>query len=172
MDSGTPRNLADYERFSGTNVNSRHISAAVMMRRSLTGEGRKRTNQANHDYVLKHFDALDFAVKALPSKRGIASAPVIAVFARAWYTQDRAKLNEAAEVLNTGVSTHPLHGVLIRHRDYCIGEGSRRISAGFGRQDLYARTERALVAFLEGQQLVKIYPVSKECFLLPEEMNE
>jgi hypothetical protein len=102
-------------------------------------------------------------------KKGVDQAAVRAVVARAWYTLPQATLRVFVARLYDGMFAGPQDSAILRLRDYLLSvrSGSPAIAV-----DTYARTERALRAYEDGQPLTRLFASDKELFPLPDEMNQ
>lgn len=135
-------------------------------------QGQPRRAQLEVVAVLpEYLEALIFARSAFSGrKRGITTAPVIAVVARAWYTADRDRLSEFAQVLEMGfpVSNNQEDDfAAIVLRDFLFG--IHNTSGSIWRKEVYQKTERALFYFLNHKPVKKLSKEKKEIFLLPGE---
>lgn len=141
MDTGLPRRLVDFERLTNTSgvvVTPAHIAAANQMLAGFVQRNSKTSSHTQmHAFFTLHHEAIDFAISLIRPRRrhdgvstkgtkmlkGLSSAPVVAVFARAFYSVPLDQLREAAAVLQQGISTEPHHEPLIRHRDWLLLNG-------------------------------------------------
>lgn len=118
-------------------------------------------------YLARHREAITFAHDILPSARfrGVGNAVTRAVLARAFYSADHDQLRHFADVLQTGVPTRPEDGpISLLFRFLIESVQSRR-----GRPEVrerYAKTERALTAYLAGEALGRLYATATELFPL------
>lgn len=171
MDGGALRRPEDYERIHhpDSGINHKHFGVANSMRAGLRGTiGAQALSRPElHDYVQRHKDAICFAVNLFPTHiKGVSTAPVMAVFARAYYSRPHDKLHACAEVLRTCMATEPHHQTMTNLLRWMRDTGSG--GAGVMKQ-WYAKTARAVQAFCDGQKLAKIYEAESEPFPLPEE---
>lgn len=170
INNGRRRTLVDSLTLSdqAENVSHHHIAT---LRAMLGGMGTPPVltpHEAATAYR-RHRDAVDFSVAYLAPRegiRGIATGTIRAVVARAYYSADLDRLEAFCQVLSSGMATHQddapaalLFAYLLR-----TGGGGADRSA-----DRYAKTERALWAFLHGEPLTKLYAATQEMFPLPEE---
>lgn len=126
------------------------------------------TRQETISYLTKHFEAIDFAIAASDRKkhRGVTRAPVLAPVARAWYKHDRNRLQQFVSILITGdvddkVKDQPAKML----REFLLR--SLTMTRSQLRPELvYSKTERALMSFLVGQQLSRLYEAADELFPL------
>jgi len=90
------------------------------------------------------------------------------VLARASYSADHDKLRHFADVLQSGVASCEEDQPITLLLKFLIESAQGRR----GRPEMrerYAKTERALSAYLAGEQLSKLYAATTELFPLPEE---
>lgn len=157
----------------GRHVSPTHIAIAKAMSGGLAGrKWALKDIQAIDDFVSKHFDAIEFAQNCLAkNKRGITAAAVKAVIARAFYHVNHETLRSFANVLFTGLmqtgdeAAIALRNYLMESTNYSAG--SFAVS-----QLVYARTERALEAFVNRKPLkVKPQPTKSELYPLEDEIK-
>lgn len=126
---------------------------------------------SHHQYfrlMERRWDACMFTDKAFgPSNVArVTIGPVLAVVARAWYTVDRKRLAQFAEVLTSGVSSGERDSAAIRLRNALMLDDSGGRST---REMAYKKTERALSMFLAGKPLKRLYAVDHELYEVPGE---
>jgi hypothetical protein len=126
------------------------------------------TSDEAHDVLTRHDRALKFAFENLPARsgKGIAAADCRAVIGRAWYSNDHAQLARFCEVLRTSIARQERDESVIMLRTFLMTTDQRGARK---QRERYAKTERALLAFLTNQPLTKLYAATGELFLLPEE---
>jgi hypothetical protein len=116
---------------------------------------------------------VEFAIEHLgtASVRGLATADVRAVIARAWYSTDHAELIRFCDVLRSGMTAGVGDTAIAMLRDFLIrtradgkAESVRRLR--------YGKTQWALSAYLEGKLPKRLYGATTELFPLPEEVEE
>ena len=168
-DVGRGRTLADNLRLGGgLGQATNHVLACL---RAMLGRGNcpSLTPEEARAALQRHDDAVAFAMEYLApiGQRGIITAEVRAVVARAWYSADLTKVARFCEVLRTSLAQDTSERTIILLRTFLSG---RRGGGAIARQERYAKTERALMAYLQGHEpLVKLYAVGDELFPLPEE---
>lgn len=159
--------LAQYKIANGAaTVTVKHMAVARLIGGAGSSlEGNKESRQVVFGYLDRYFEAIDFAVKAMPTnKQGITSAPVIVVIARAFYSADREKLKRFCEILCTGAYSTPSEKAVMLLREFLtLGDSNTRDI----RKERYFKTERALAAFLKGEVLGRLYEAKEELFPLP-----
>jgi hypothetical protein len=73
-----------------------------------SGKGKRASHQHVIAVINQHAEAIDFAVTVFPSRRrNFARASVLAPIARAWYSQDRARLAEFGHVVCSNEPADP-----------------------------------------------------------------
>jgi len=165
-----PRDLADQITLSdalGKKVTRHFLSVLKRIDEGL-GWPKKYSVAEMIQVARSHWAAAERAVKLLPAstrKKGISSAGTRAVIARASYSRPPEKLAHFCTILKTGLVTNPDDRAAIAIRDWLIH--TKIANSPSGRRDQYARVERALKAFLDGEPLQKIYPTKEELFPLP-----
>lgn len=131
----------------------------------------KRSPGAERELLVQHRQAIRFALDHLPRSgrfRGITTATTHAVIARAWYSVDRDQLRHFTDVLRSGVPKGEHDQPVMLLFQFLIAGREGRRSQPYERE-VYAKTERALAAFLKGERPNKLYATPKELFPLPEE---
>jgi hypothetical protein len=119
------------------------------------------------EFLSLYHEGISFAHKALPASRfrGVATAVTRGVLARAFYCADLTVLQRFAEVLRTGLADstrdQPIT-VLLNFLIYIAQQVRRRCDP----REIYGKTERALVAYITGEQLGRLYASSVELFPL------
>ncbi len=121
----------------------------------------------------RHRQAVEFAHQILPNSRfrGVANAITRGVLARAFYSGNHAKLRHFADVLQSGVSTGEADESVVTLFRFLIEASQGRRGRPEARER-YAKTERALFAYLAGERLGRLHAVTTELFPLPEEQSE
>src|SRR5437763_808688 len=82
-------------------------------------------------------------------KCGLARASVMGAVARAWYTQDKDKLQRFVDVLAHGITQHDDEHVIITLRNWLMTYRNAGSSAA---RESYGKTSRALLAYLNGER--------------------
>lgn len=162
MDMGLSRTISDVAHFLGEDLQSRASAVAKTMAFGLAA-GKWSFHELFDAYVT-HKEAIDFALHGRPKKVGF-SAPVLAVCARAAYTQDRQKISRFLDILETGVVADSSESAAIRLRDFLRGRNSAGLAA---QREAYRKTQSSLAAFLKGTPLAKIYGIADEVFPIPD----
>lgn len=172
IDVGGNRSVPDIARVAGVNreITTTMVSTARAM---IDGLNVKYTNQASAyteeqiiEFVLKHYDAIEFACSIEFGK--VSHSAFRAVAARAWYTVNRKALSEFYEILTTGFFKNEGGEWPIKLREHYLS--ARGATGGHAyRRSLYAKTERALKMFLEGASFTRLCEAQEELFLAPGE---
>ena len=173
FDGGLVRNNADRMSLSkrfGSDIDHKHLATLRCMVRGLKPFARLSYSQ-EADLLARHLDAICFAMKHMTMSqraRGIATAVTRAVIARAYYSIDHTRLIHFCQVLRTGLCSGPHDEPVILLRDYLVQNEKARNDLAVLRE-CYGKIERALKAYLLGENLTRLYAVSAELFPLPEE---
>lgn len=118
------------------------------------GTGRRRPQPGRLDLIAfyeTHRDAIQHAVSFFrDTTTGTAVSYVIAVLVRASYHGSRKKLDRFAEVLAQGYSREG-EEVIIRLRNYILRRRREQRQTQALRDDIYAKTERAIEMHLSGE---------------------
>ena len=170
INDGASRTLTDRLTMQGQTVNNIH-SATLRSFLFGTSQGSNNGDTSKYtslDYIElfeKYYDAINFAVNAVRNKKGIAGASVCGAIARAYYHCDQSDLLRFCNALVDNYARSPeersatlLHSFLVS----ATGGVSSSI-----RKDRYAKTERAIQAFLDGRSIEKLYGAKAELFPLP-----
>lgn len=177
VDTGRTRNPWDtmaimhpelrQEGFSSTHVAVFNWLSGVGWRTAGKGMRQRLTYQTLRPMYDLHGEAVLFAVGLkVKSRKGLSAAP-LAVVARAWYTQDRDKLRRFVQLVQHGpdAAYHAGENAALLLRDFMTDKPTNSTA---GQSELYAKTERALQAFLKGETLRILRRVEHEVFPLPE----
>lgn len=173
LDRGGIRKAHEVIAMHGGLAGKDHVAVARGMMNGLGGDKASEFDYLIEEFITRHGDAIEFALGSLPKRvKRLSQAAVTAVMARAYYTADRERIREFAVVLTTGaLSTGmltPAEEGGLRLRNYLLTSDEGQTS-GRGKRYVYAKTERALKAFLDRQSLDKLYAAPSELFPLPEE---
>ncbi len=121
------------------------------------------------ELLASYHEGLIFSHQVLPAARfrGVATAITRAVLARAFYSAELGSLRHFADVLRTGVADgtrdQPITLLLRFLVDAALGVRGRPET-----REKYGKVERALQAFLSGEQLGRLFASSAELFPLPD----
>ena len=171
IDSGVARTQTDTIRITtGEVIDSHDVALARMM---LLG-GWDITTKTNSrvptwsmtDFLVKHREAITFARQY---EVCLASAPIRAVVARAYYHADRDRLTQFLRILTTGVVDDPkTDTAAIALRTAIMMNPVLRAAGRDNRAMLYRKTLSVVCAFLARRGLTKVYAAEREVFPLPE----
>jgi len=167
IDCGRARTLGDMLRLSGGHGNVGKNDLAVL--RAMLGgfAGPVSLTAAEAAEALgKHAAAVRFAIETLPNAKWISSAATRAVLARAYYSCDHDLLRDFGRMLGTGVVPDRGAVAVVLLRQFLSEKPGHSRQATHER---YTKTQRALVAFLKGESIGRLYAASQEHFPLPEE---
>lgn len=154
--------------FGQEGVTSYHAATLRELVRGM-GNGKKMPYHQEVELMIDHIDAIRFATAHVATKaKGVAVAYVRAVIARAWYSVDHDQLATFCRVLSTGMLETPCDTTIIKLRDQLMATGSTRNRTI--QKELYAKVERVLLHWLNGETRSVLRPVTNEQFMLPEEM--
>ena len=172
IDGGNPRDDATRmsltQNFGSEGVTRYHTSALNEAVAGLTDK-KKPAYHLRREAMEKHINAIRFAIAHVSTKvKGIGVAYVRAVIIRAWYWTDLDDLAMFCRVLSTGIPESPKDVGIIRLRDYLMTIGGQQNKVK--RRETYAKVERVLMTWINGESRKIIRPVQKEYFPLPEEV--
>lgn len=175
IDSGARRtDLAAFRIAGHDEITSPFISCARMMipgaETALSGRHRGASidRQTLLAFIRQHSDAIAFALENL-GKSGLGSAAVLAVIARAYYTVNHAKLKRFCEILEDGYIRDETESAAARLREVLLRMYGRHGDRQ-GRITRYQKTQRALEAFVDGEELGREFKGTRGLrFLLPGE---
>jgi hypothetical protein len=167
INGGKARSLADQLRLGQQHghVTKDHTSTLKAMLGGMSGPLSMTPLEASES-LGRHGEAVSFAINTMPRGKYICNATTRGVLARAYYSADPGRLAEFAEMLGTGVVPHADAVAVILLRQYLYsnsGNATRTL------RERYARTQRALAAFLKNEPITRLMPTRQELFPLPEE---
>lgn len=151
--------------------------AAAMWVQMMCGmvKSRRPTRAETIAFARKHRDAGTFAMSIFQwgraKKPGVVVAPVIAAFARAYYhyRKDLPSLDALAQAMLTGIQMSPRDRVSVLLVDALV---TRKVTNDrVGRVEAYAKTERVIKAYMDHEELTRLYAPQAELFPLPEEVS-
>jgi hypothetical protein len=162
MDRGIQRTVSDVAKFMGSSFESRQASVARVIAYGPTDSMPRSFDELFAAYM-EHEAAIEFVCKASPRTSGF-SACVLAVCARALYTQDERKISRFLEVLRTGVVEGDHESAAVKLRDFCR---SQRGASSSLRGETYRKTQTSLQSFISGRPMTKVYGTPVDLFPLP-----
>ena len=167
IDQGRNRTTTDiYNIMRERRITSKHAAVAIRMFEGIQTMRTPQSQRERMDFIDKHFDAIDFALRQLPGGCVAANAGPRAVVARAYYSVPTEILLSFCRIIRDG-KYEDHQEAAFDLREYFIkskNTGSRRDIAL-----LYAKTEYALSRFIEGQSAKRMPIITSERFFLPEE---
>lgn len=171
------RSVADSARISGKSFGkneSAWASTARHMQIGMEDGSQAISHQEIIAFVGSHLEALEFSFELLShNKRGLCSAPLRAVIARAWYKHHRRnRTRQFCEFLMSGLVENLKTDVaVIKLRNWLQDSSNRGQAGGQGfRKQIYNKTEEALRLFHEGLDCGRLEQAREEYFPLPEEL--
>ncbi len=115
--------------------------------------------------ILKYEEGINFAVKLNAGHGAFLTTSVLSVIARAYYSQDHARLEAFANVLKTGeVVSVSDDSAAIRLRNFIIS--GMALGHNIDRRELYRRCENALWHFCKRHPIKTLRPATEEMFPL------
>lgn len=172
-DCGANRNVLDAARIGGKPLPKTAYAAvarAMLLGMNNTwGGGRQLGNQEILNFIAHHKEALEFSFDCLKQNiTGLTQGPVRAVVARAYYRRNsRMRVRQFCEYLYSGLIGNSEKDVAaIRLRNWLLQAKSRNYKCT--PKDVYGKTERALDAFLNEEQLETLYTTKEELFPIPD----
>jgi hypothetical protein len=174
LDQGKPRRLNDILSLSfGEQITTKLIAVMRQMEAGLSGAHVARRRNAlmdeHKDFWIRHRDALRFVEDAFKaSQPGISWAAVKAALARAYYHVPHEVLSRFIQVYKTGyMDAGEEAAIALRTQAQLSGAKGKRSDDIASL--LYAKTERALDAFVNRRRITQLRGVDEELYLLPEE---
>jgi hypothetical protein len=165
----TPWKLSEISKVAGHAFSQQHFAVAKILEFGLNG-GVQNTRKSSTSYtenltlVQKYAPALTFAIKHCVGKK-YAPAPVMAVVARAFYSQDTNRLIQFVDVLSSGIPISAKEDTAaIRLRNFIIN--SREAGHMMDRAELYKRANRAVWCFCKRKPVGRLAPSAYEMFPL------
>ena len=172
VDTGQARSNFDVLHLSGDagEISISHLATLRAMLAGVDAHCLHMTVSEEAEWMAKHADAVDFGMEHLGSCRskGIATATIRAVIARAYYSADHAKLIHFCDVLKTNRSGDEEDEPALLLREYLTGNAHAGNAQPL-RRVRYVKAERALMAYLRGNRITNLRAVGSELFPLPEE---
>lgn len=172
VDNGERRTNLDILNLTGAvgEVTAKDLATLRAMLAGMSARGNTRSACEEGEQLRRHQHAVEFAVKHLGAsgRKGLATAQIRAVIARATYTADEQRLIHFCDVLRSGVPADESDHIILTLRDFL----ARNQNAGNGesvQRVRYAKTEWALDAYLNGRTSKRLCGSDVELFPLPEE---
>lgn len=176
IDQGKPRNALAVVRLTG-DLAATGFQMAIA--RAMMVGNRTQISVSRQEHIAffrQHREPIVFVTDVAFQKRRafyVVQAPVGGALGRAWYDHDRGKLKRFGEVMLDGVTLDASEKPIILLREWLRNGAPREVSAQRVARQLviYMKSERALVAYLNGEVLKTIYVMKEEAFPLPEEAS-
>lgn len=159
MDDGSRRSATDFSQFNGL-----QLGVARFLVRS-----RELSNAEANAVADRYADAIEFTTTGISKHvRGVTLSPVLAVVARAYYSQDRVRLQEFIKVLHTGYMVGPQDGAAVKLRNWLMG-GQTRVRTGSElRAQQETKTTYCLIKFLARRDIARIADADPSYFKVGE----
>jgi hypothetical protein len=169
IDDHIRRQIHDFAKWEmpGHAITPKHAACARVM---LSGITRSSASTVTRSYLYRfmrdHLPAIEFAL-GLFSKRiaHITTSTTHGVIARAFFSQDPVRLRRFAEVLESGLTVDETETAAVLVSRWLLERSRKQV------REIYAKTERGLKSFLDGQQLKNLIAAKEELFLLPSEIR-
>lgn len=169
IDAGKSRNCVDVMAIAGfTNVTPLHVGVMKALVRGTNPTRPTMTRLQEVELMQQHQRAVEFTMGLFPATRvrGIMRAPVLAVLARAFYTQPHEKLRRFAEVLSTGQrGGDDAEAVIVMLNQWLL---TTKGDGGAAQLEAYGKSQRALQAYLRGDRIRHLYKSTEDVFLIPQ----
>lgn len=174
IDRGAPRTVGDDLRMAGY---SRPESTVALIRGIYGGwdyydRKLRQLNPSAVRYLLENDfnDVISFIITNVPTHSvGITIAPVLAPIGRAWFTEDRVRIERFIGILVRRDHHKEEESAPASLRELLINNKSER---GNKSADLYAKTQNALNKFFRHQPVRYIRSISRELFKLPSDIHD
>jgi hypothetical protein len=176
INSGLVRTNRDHLKL-GYNITVSPKEEAILKRMVGVEGGRGRaTSDELKEALTRYGEAVSFAVRAFPRPvRGVTVVPVFTPVARAFFSVDHQLLLRFGEAMCDGRinPNETREEAILMLRNWLltvVTSGTRAASLTKGNSDLiYAKTERALYAFVHNERIAQLYSANRELFPLPDE---
>jgi hypothetical protein len=155
LDGGRMRTLVQHARYHGKSYKARDFAIARILELGFSAAshrmGSRCVPEDQFTLIEKYLGGIEFATQNIPTKpRKSIPSPVLAVIARASYSQNKERLIEFLHALYSGEIKSEKDTAALRLRDYIQANRSGSWSA---REELYKKSEAALVAFIAKRPL-------------------
>lgn len=172
IDNHSGRNDADALTLSGFPVDKDQVAVARQMfyGPKAGSKGAKHLSRTLLAAFLKqHFEAVVFVCKG-GARKGVSAAPMRAAIARAFYHCDHETLSRFHALVRNGVDDdydNKRESAAIKLREWILGDSRPTHGGSQVRAEVYQKTQSALLAFVEGRPLTKLYAKADDAFPLP-----
>jgi hypothetical protein len=172
LDAGAGRSVKDALRFQGKEIQNLEAAVAQRMLMPLESYYAGRfgfTRGQILESFLKHEDAIRSVMKMFPTtRRRVTLAGVLTPITRAWYSEEESRLNAFAKLIYHGFTDEEPHEedkTALLLKDWLIR--TKSVIGYQGEREVYAKVERALRGYLDGERLNTLYGAKTELFPLP-----
>jgi hypothetical protein len=167
VDRGSIRHIHDNGKMMGIDVTQNDVSVANAAMFCPKGIGHLASTDEQEvlDFIKQHEEAILFV--RCTRKKGLTQSSVLAAFVRAFYYCDKSSLSRCLKLLLDGIDTDykPSEMAIISFRDFCLRNQCR----GYSQQvEFYQRTQRAIKAFMNGEELKLIKPTAEDIYPIRE----
>jgi hypothetical protein len=170
MDAGKKKTLTNHSQMLGRPERSEHFKIAKLLELGYDTH-KEYTNAQQIELIEKYWDAVNFAVSLTKGVKYM-HAPLVAMIARASYTQDHGRLRDFVSVFRSGLAESKHDWAAVRLRRYMVDEVPPEYFR-VTRSIIYLKAEAALSAFLRKYALKgNLLEVKRELYLLPGESQE
>jgi hypothetical protein len=169
IDSGLVRSTTDVAAIAGFDgVKPIHVGVVRAVVRGTSPTKTTYTRMEELEMLREHWKAIDFVVSNFPKQKmaGLSRAPVMGAIARAYYTQDHAKLQRFIEVIISGITQDPTEHVIIVLRNWLLS-ATKKAGGSLNSLEAYGKTARALQAYIRGEKIRTLYAATQDIFALP-----
>jgi len=167
VDRGSKRGIHDNAKMLGQNITQYDIAIALVAMNGPGGAGHSSSVDEKNilEFIAKNQDA--FAFVRVTKKKGLTQASVMAAFVRAYSYCSTERLSRCIGLFLNGMDTEykPCELAIISFRDFCLRNDCRGYSQ---RVEFYQRTQRAIKAFMGGEELKLIKPCSDDLYPIRE----
>ena len=169
LDAGKSRDVADSLTISGFPTTKTAVAIArAMVGRGTTPKHHRMDADDMRAFLTVNADAIAFVTNATSKTKGVGHSCVRGCMATAWWTVDRGRLATFRDQLGTGiVEDSTQDGAVVRLRDWLLSTNGIVTGSEIAREEVFRKTETALLAYLEYRPLSKLYIRKEPCFLLP-----
>lgn len=164
IDQNMPRTFADSINLTfGQKITNLHVSVARAMMGGFSQNVGKRVDiYTVNNFIEKYQTAINNAVMWFTPRRArLSQAQVVAVVARAVYNKyPEDQLKSFVNILRNGLMTDAAETPAILLRNFLLEKSSKSMDTAV----VYAKTERALRAFLDKEPITTLYATADELF--------
>lgn len=161
MDQGVRRTVSDIAHFLNNEFDTRRSALARMIAFGPLDNSARSFSELFLIYQ-EHAEAIDFVIENSPGHAVGFSAAVLSPCARAWYSQNREKIKRFLEIMKSGIIENESEIAAIRLRDFC--RNLKSASSTKTKEEIYRKTESALINFFNGIPISKLYGFAEEQF--------